>query len=116
MFDQGLRVAQAVEDFAIKQSISHPPVEAFAISARFWLNVGGLRSDGDDPVPDCLRNEIRAIVRADEGGTTFRGLLQRGAGHVVPKGWCSRTETGGFSNADGIWAPATVGNGPASDG
>ena len=32
LFDQYLCFAQALEDFAIKQFISHPPVEAFAIS------------------------------------------------------------------------------------
>jgi hypothetical protein len=65
LFDQDLRFFQAVEDFAVQQFIPEAGIEAFAIAvfpraARF--DVGRFGTNGSDPVPYSLGNELRAIA------------------------------------------------------
>jgi len=68
--DDDVRFSERVEDFTVKQLVSHPSVKAFTISVlprRPWLDLGCLCTDHHDPVPDRLCNKLRAIVRSSEG-------------------------------------------------
>ena len=63
LFDQNSSLAQAVEELAVAQFIP-PHIEAFAISVfpgGSWLDAGGLRTTGGNPVPDSLSNEFRPL-------------------------------------------------------
>jgi len=65
LFDQDLRLAKAVEDLAIEQFIAEAGIEAFAIAilpGGSGLDVGRLCSDGGNPVPDGLGDELRSVV------------------------------------------------------
>ena len=67
-FDQDLRFAQAVEDFAVQELISEPGIEGFAVSVLPWaarFDVGGLRANSLDPILNRLRNELGAIARRE---------------------------------------------------
>ena len=71
LFDQDSCFSQAVEDFAVKQFVSEPCVEALAVSVlpeRPWFDAGRPGADGADSVLDGLGNEHGAIVRSDAGG------------------------------------------------
>ncbi len=43
---------------------------AMSREGRSRLNISGLCADSCDPTPNRLGNELRAIVRPDEGGST----------------------------------------------
>ena len=65
VFDHNLGLLQCVEDLAVEQFIAQLAVEALAIAilprtAR--LDVSGLGSDGGDPIPERLGDELRAVV------------------------------------------------------
>jgi len=60
-FDGGLGFTERVEDLSVKQSIAQACIEALTLSGlprRAWFDVGGPGSDGFDPVPDGLSNEL----------------------------------------------------------
>ena len=65
LFDQDLRLTQAVEDLAVEQFIAEPGVEALAVSVfprGPRLDVSSLGADGLDPLLDSLSNKFRAVV------------------------------------------------------
>ncbi len=67
-FDHYLRLPQRVEDLAVEELITELAVEAFAVAVlprapRF--DVGGLRTDGGDPVSKRPGNELGAVVGTD---------------------------------------------------
>ena len=67
-FDQDLRLLQRVEDLAVEQLVAELGVEALDVAVLpggAGLDVGGLRADGGDPVPQGPGQELRAVVRAD---------------------------------------------------
>ncbi len=60
-FDQDLGLAQRVEDFAIKQFVSEPGIEALTIAVLprgSWGDERGFRTDGPNPSPP-LRNHAK---------------------------------------------------------
>lgn len=69
LFDQDLRLAQAVEDFTVEQLVSETCVEALAVAIlprRSRLDVGRLGADGCDPVADSLGDELGSVARREE--------------------------------------------------
>lgn len=65
VFDHDLGLLQCVEDFTIEQLIAQLAVEALAIAILPWtsrFDVSGLGSDGADPIPERLGNELGAVV------------------------------------------------------
>ena len=71
LLDQDLCLAQGVEYFTVEQFIAEPGIEAFAVSVfprASWLDVSGLCTNGCDPVPNRLRDELGAIIGADVVG------------------------------------------------
>ena len=65
VLNDDLRFLQCVEDLAVEQFVSQFAVEAFAVTvlprtARF--NVSGLCSNGGDPIPQSLGDELGAVV------------------------------------------------------
>ena len=67
-FDDDLRLPQRVEDLAVEEFVPEAGVERLDIavlSGAAWGDVGGLGTDGLDPVLHGLRNELRTIVRTN---------------------------------------------------
>ena len=65
LLDQDLSLLEAIEDLAIEQFVSETGVEALAVSVLLWatrLNVGRAGTDSCNPVANCLRHELRAVV------------------------------------------------------
>jgi hypothetical protein len=63
--DHNLSRLQCVEDFGIEQLIAQLAVEALAIAILPWtsrFDVRGLGSDGADPIPERLGNELGTVV------------------------------------------------------
>ena len=70
-FDHDLRLGQRVEDLAVEELVPKSGVEAFTVAVLPWaarLDERGLGTHGDDPLPHCLGNKFRPIVRAYMGG------------------------------------------------
>ena len=66
--DDDLGLLQRVKDFTIEQFITELRVEAFTVAVlprTAWLDVGGLGSNGCNPLADGLGDELRAIVGTD---------------------------------------------------
>ena len=64
--DPGL--VERVEDLPVEQFVAQFSVEGFAVAilprtARF--DIGGLGSDGRNPLPKCRCHELRTIIRSD---------------------------------------------------
>ena len=67
-FDHDLGLLERVEDLAVEQLIAELSVEAIVVAVltgAAWLDAGGPRPDGSDPVSERLGHELWAIVRAD---------------------------------------------------
>src|SRR5690606_39684701 len=65
LLDQYLCLAEAVEDFSIQHFIAEAGVKALAITilpGRSGLDVSRFCTDGADPVPNGLGDELRAIA------------------------------------------------------
>lgn len=70
-FDDDLRFPQRVEDLAIEQLVAQPGIKTLnepVLPRTARRDVGGLCSDGADPLLHRLGNELRAII-----GTDMRG-------------------------------------------
>ena len=70
LFDDDLCLFLGVEDFAVKQFVPKTGIEAFTVSVLpwgAWYDVGGLSAYSFDPFLNGLGNELRAVVRSDEG-------------------------------------------------
>jgi len=70
-FDDDLRFPQRVEDLAIEQLVAQARVETFdkaVLPRTARRDVGGLCSDGADPLLHRLGNELRAIIGTDMPG------------------------------------------------
>ena len=68
ILDHDLGLLQCVENLAVEQLIAQLAIEAFAIAILPWasrLDVSGPGSDGGDPIPKRLGDELRAVVRTD---------------------------------------------------
>lgn len=73
LFDQDLRLFEAIEDFAIEQLVAEPGIEALAVAVlpgRPRLDVGGPGTNGGNPVPYGLRHELRTVVGPNVGRDT----------------------------------------------
>ncbi len=71
LLDEDLGLAEAVEDLAVEQFVPEPGVEALAVSVLPWaarFDLGRPGTDGGNPVPDRLRDELGAVVGSDVGG------------------------------------------------
>src|SRR5437762_9614385 len=67
-FDDDLRFPQRVEDLAIEQLVTQPGIKTLAepvLPRTARRDVGGLCSDGADPLLHRLGNELRAIIGTD---------------------------------------------------
>ena len=68
VFDDDFRLLDRIEDFAVEQLVTEFRVEAFAIavfSRTARHDVGGFSPDCCDPLPECLGDELRAVVGTD---------------------------------------------------
>ena len=64
-FDNDLGLGEAVEDLSVQQLVTQLRVEALAIAVlprASRLDEGGLCSDGGNPLPYSLGDELRAVV------------------------------------------------------
>ena len=64
-FDHSLGFLESVEDFAVEQFIAQLAVEALAVAilpGAAWFDLGGLGAHSSNPCPQCLGNELWAIV------------------------------------------------------
>ena len=69
-FDDDLRFPYAVEDLSVEQFVSEPAIEALAVAVlpgASWLDVSRLSANCRNSVSDSLSNELRTVVRTDEG-------------------------------------------------
>ena len=65
VLDDHLGLLQSVKDFTVEQFVTKLRVEAFTVAVLPWtasLDVGGLGSDGGNPLADGHGDELRAIV------------------------------------------------------
>ena len=65
LFNQDLRLSQAVEDLTVQQLVPESGIEAFTVSIlprRTRFDVGGLCADLCNPISDGPSNELWAIV------------------------------------------------------
>ena len=63
--NDNLRLSEAVENLPVQQLVAGLGIEALTVivlPGGPQLDLGGLRTDGDDPFPDRLGDELRAIV------------------------------------------------------
>src|SRR3981081_3099160 len=70
-FDDDLRFPQRVEDLAIEQLVAQPGIKTLdepVLPRTARRDVGGLCSDGADPLLHRLGNELRAIIGTDMPG------------------------------------------------
>ena len=70
-FDDDLRLAQRIEDLAVEQLVAQPGIKTLdeaVLPRTAWRDVGGLCSDGADPLLYRLSNELRAIIGTDVPG------------------------------------------------
>src|SRR2546421_2951890 len=70
-FDDDLRLSQRVEDLAIKQLVAQPGIKTLdepVLPRAARCDVGGLCSDGTDPLLHRLGNELRAIIGTNMPG------------------------------------------------
>src|SRR3989440_12881346 len=70
-FDDDLRFPQRVEDLAIEQLVTQPGIKTLDEPVLPWTarrDVGGVCSDGTDPLLHRLGNELRAIIGTDMPG------------------------------------------------
>ena len=66
--DDDLGLLEGVEDLAVEQLVPEPGIEALAIAVfprRSRFDVGGLRTDGGNPVADSFGDELGAVVGPD---------------------------------------------------
>jgi len=66
VFDHDLCLLRSVEDFAVEEFVTQFAVEALAIAVLPWtarLDVSSPGSNGCDPIPERLGDELRAVVR-----------------------------------------------------
>lgn len=64
--DRGL--GQGVEDFTVQEFITQFPVEGLHVAIlprTSGLDVGGLRTDGRNPLAQCQGDELRPVVGTD---------------------------------------------------
>ena len=69
--DDDLCLREGVEDFPVEKLVPEPGVERLdeaVFPRRSRRDVGRLRSDCSDPLLDGLRNELRAVIRANVAG------------------------------------------------
>src|SRR5437762_2828393 len=74
-FDDDLRFPQRVEDLAIEQLVAQPGIKTLdepVLPRTARRDVGGLCSDGTDPLLHRLGNELRAIIGTNMPGTPRR--------------------------------------------
>src|SRR5437879_10092488 len=74
-FDDDLRFPQRVEDLAIEQLVTQPGIKTLDEPVLPWTarrDVGGVCSDGTDPLLHRLGNELRAISERTCPGTPRR--------------------------------------------
>src|SRR4030081_949792 len=70
-FNDDLRLPQRVEDLAIEQLVAQPGIKTLdepVLPRTARRDVGGLCSDGADPLLHRLGNELRAIIGTDMPG------------------------------------------------
>ena len=68
LLDEDLGLLEGGEDLAVEQLIAEAGIEAFDIPVlprRSRCDVGGLGTNGSDPVSDDPGDELRAIIRSD---------------------------------------------------
>ena len=68
--DDDLGFFHRVEDLSVQQFVPEPGIEALAETVfprRARFDIGGLCPHSRDPTADGLSNELRAVIRADEG-------------------------------------------------
>ena len=64
-FDHDLCLLERVEDLTVQKLIAEFGIEAFAVAVLPWtagLDERRFRANCDDPFPDRLRDELRAVV------------------------------------------------------
>src|SRR5438045_3029096 len=74
-FDDDLHLPQRVEDFAIEQLVAQPGIKTLDEPVLPWTarcDVGGLCSDGTDPLLHRLGNALRAVSERTCPGTPRR--------------------------------------------
>src|SRR5450755_827100 len=67
-FDDNLSFPQRVEDLAVEQFVSQARIKTFdkaVLSRAAWRDVGGIGSDGRDPILHGLSHKLRAVVGTD---------------------------------------------------
>src|SRR5262245_28555695 len=70
-FDDDLCLAQRIEDLAIEPLVAQHCIKTLneaVLPRTAWRDVGGLCSDGADPLLYRLGNELRAIIGTDMPG------------------------------------------------
>lgn len=68
LFHQDLSLAEAVENLAVEQFIAEPDIEAFAVPillGRSGLDASGLGTNGCNPAPNSLGDELRPVARRE---------------------------------------------------